>query len=161
MLFALRRGIVVNIYRYGHWVYYNVKNPLLRLICNVPYKFLFFFVSKMLFNCEIFPAAKIGKNLQLPHHGNGVIIDKAVIGDNVIIRPHVVIGKTYKGGSNAATIGNNVDIGVGAKILGDITIGDNVLIGANAVVVKDVPSNVTVVGIPAKIVSKNTNANAV
>lgn len=112
----------------------------------------------MLFNAEIYPKAKIGKNLQLPHHGNGVIIDDATIGDNVIIRPQVIIGKTFKGGSKCATIGNNVDIGVGAKILGNISIGDNVKIGALAVVIKDVPSNVTVVGIPAEIVSRSKSS---
>ncbi|MGG0744641.1 serine acetyltransferase [Priestia megaterium] len=155
MLCDIRKNVVLSIYRYGHWVCYNVQNPIICKLLNIPYKLLFFLVGKMIFNNEIYVKAKIGKNLQLPHHGNGVIIDNATIGDNVIIRPHVVIGKTYKGGSKCATIGNNVDIGVGAKILGDITIGDNVMIGANAVVVKDVPSNVTVVGVPAQIVQKS------
>ncbi|MDM5211563.1 serine acetyltransferase [Peribacillus sp. NJ4] len=156
-MFKFRKNIIFSIYRYGHWVFY-IKNPIIRFIFNIPYKFLFFTVSKMLFNAEIYPKAKIGKNLQLPHHGNGVIIDDATIGDNVIIRPQVIIGKTFKGGSKCATIGNNVDIGVGAKILGNISIGDNVKIGALAVVIKDVPSNVTVVGIPAEIVSRSKSS---
>lgn len=150
------KNIEIAIYRYGNWVYNNIKNPILKKILNIPYKLLYFFVSKLLFNCEILAKARIGENLQLPHHGNGVIIDNAVIGNNVIIRPQVIIGKTIKGGSQAATIGNNVDVGVGAKILGNITIGDNVMIGANAVLVNDVPPNCTVVGIPAKIVKQKS-----
>ncbi|GIN93315.1 hypothetical protein J22TS1_43660 [Siminovitchia terrae] len=152
------KDIVIKIYRFGNKTFYDVKNPFIKKLRNLLYKLLYFFISKMLFNCEINVRAKIGKNLQLPHHGNSVIVDNATIGDNVIIRPQVIIGKTKKDGSYAATIGNNVDIGVGAKILGNITIGDNVVIGAGAVVVKNVPPNVTVVGVPAEIVNKKINS---
>jgi len=106
---------------------------------------------------EIHPGAKIGKNLFIDH-GFGVVIGQtAVIGDNVIMYHGVTLGATgkEKGGKRHPNIGNNVLIGSGAKILGNINIGDNVKIGANAVVLKDVESFTTVVGIPAKNVSKN------
>lgn len=81
-----------------------------------------------------------------------VINEKAVIGNNVQIDQYVTIGGRV--GAGSPVIGNNVRIGAGAKVLGPITVGENSLIGANAVVIKDVPPNVTVVGIPAKIVRK-------
>lgn len=150
----------IKIYRFGNWIYYHVKIPVIRQFLNMIYKFLYFLISKQIFNVEINAKATIGKNINLPHHGNGVIIGQAVIGDNVIIRPQVIIGKTIKSGSKVPIIGNNVDIGAGAKILGNITIGHNVKIGANAVVIKDVPSNSTVVGIPGKVIIKqNQKAN--
>lgn len=98
---------------------------------------------------EIHPGAKIGKNLFIDH-GMGVVIGQtAEIGDNVIIFHGVTLGGTGKEkGKRHPTIGNNVMIGAGAKILGNIRIGDNCKIGANAVVVKDIDNNKTVVGIP-------------
>ncbi|MCM3652929.1 serine O-acetyltransferase [Metabacillus litoralis] len=106
-------------------------------------------------HAEIPRQTPIGKNLRLPHNGNGVIVVReSTIGNNVVIRPQVIIGRTIKDGINAPKIGNNVDIGVGVKILGDVTIGDNVKIGANAVVVKDIPANCTAIGIPATVIKK-------
>ena len=105
---------------------------------------------------EIHPGAQIGKGLFIDH-GTGVVIgETARIGDNVTMFHGVTLGGTGKEkGKRHPTIGNNVFIGSGAKLLGNINIGNNVKIGANAVVLKDVPSNVTVVGIPAKIVKIN------
>ena len=105
---------------------------------------------------EIHPGATIGKSLFIDH-GFGVVIgETAVIGDNVVMFHGVTLGGTGKEkGKRHPTIGNNVFIGSGAKILGNIVIGDNVKIGANAVVLKDVKANTTVVGIPGKIVKKN------
>lgn len=88
----------------------------------------------------------------LPHFLNGIIISYyATIGANCTIMQHVTIAEDHE---KSATIGDNVLIGAGAVILGAVTIGDNVKIGANAVVTKDVPSNCTVVGVPAKIVKQ-------
>ena len=102
---------------------------------------------------EIHPGAKIGRGLFIDH-GMGVVIgETAIIGDNVTMYHGVTLGGTGKEkGKRHPTIGDNVFIGCGAKILGNINIGDNVKIGANAVVLKDVPSKATVVGIPGKIV---------
>lgn len=102
---------------------------------------------------EIHPGAKIGKNLFIDH-GYGVVIGQTTeIGDNVIIYQGVTLGATGKeSGKRHPTIGNNVFIGSGSKILGNIVIGDNVKIGANAVVLTDVTTNHTVAGIPARVV---------
>ena len=83
----------------------------------------------------------------------GIVLHReVVIGDNVQINQHVTIGGLV--GPGVPKIGNNVIIGAGAKVLGDITIGSNVSIGANAVVIDDVPAKCTVVGVPAKIVKR-------
>lgn len=87
----------------------------------------------------------------LPHKLNGIIIGyNVVIGENCTICQHVTI---VHGATSPTTIGNNCFIGTGAVILGGVNVGDNVKIGANAVVTKDVPSDCTVVGVPAKIVN--------
>ena len=102
---------------------------------------------------EIHPGATIGKGLFIDH-GTGVVIgETAIIGNNATLFHGVTLGGTSKKkGKRHPTIGNNVFIGSGAKILGNIIIGDNVKIGANAVILKNVPSNVTIVGVPGKIV---------
>lgn len=108
---------------------------------------------------EIHPGATIGKNLFIDH-GTGIVIgETTIIGNDVTIFHGVTLGGTGKEkGKRHPTIGNNVLIGTGAKILGNITIGDNSKIGANAVVLKDVEKNSTIVGIPGKIlIKKNSN----
>ena len=101
---------------------------------------------------EIHPGAKISKGLFIDH-GMGVVIgETAIIGDNVTLYQGVTLGGTGKvKGKRHPTIGSNVVIGAGAKVLGDITVGDNSYIGANAVVIKDVPPNSTAVGVPARL----------
>ena len=102
---------------------------------------------------EIHPGATIGKNLFIDHGTGIVICETTIIKDNVTIYHGVTLGGRGKDkGKRHPTIGNNVIIGCGAKILGNINIGDNVKIGANAVVLKDVKNNSTVVGIPGKII---------
>ena len=102
---------------------------------------------------EIHPGAVIGKNLFIDH-GTGIVIgETTIIKDNVTIYHGVTLGgRGLDKGKRHPTIGNNVIIGCGAKILGNINIGDNVKIGANSVVLKDVIDNATIVGIPGKIV---------
>lgn len=95
--------------------------------------------------------AKIGPGLSIAHHGYIAVRAAAVIGENCSLRPGVVIGKKLTDDVNAAVLGNNVDVGVGAKILGDVHIGNNVIIGANAVVTKNVPDKAIVAGIPARV----------
>ena len=103
---------------------------------------------------EIHPAAKIGKNLFIDH-GVGVVIgETTIIGDNCTIYQGVVLGGTGKEkGKRHPTIKNNVVIGAGSIILGNITIEDNVKIGAGAVVLENVPKNSTVVGMKARIIN--------
>ena len=111
--------------------------------------------GRFLTGIEIHPGATIGKALFIDH-GMGVVIgETSIIGDNVTIFQGVTLGGTGKErGKRHPTIGNDVVIGAGAKILGNITIGDNVQVGANAVVIRDVPPNSTVVGVPGRIVRR-------
>lgn len=102
---------------------------------------------------EIHPAAQIGKGLFIDH-GVGVVIgETTVIGDNCTIYQGVTLGGTGKDkGKRHPTIGNNVTIGAGAKVLGPFNVGDNAKIAANAVVLSEVPPNSTCVGVPGRIV---------
>jgi len=111
--------------------------------------------GRWLTGVEIHPGAKIGKGLFIDH-GMGVVIgETTIIGDNVTLFQGVTLGGTgKKKGKRHPTLGNNVVVGAGAKVLGDIHIGDNVSVGANAVVVRDVPANSTVVGVPGRITSR-------
>ena len=108
---------------------------------------------------EIHPGAQIGKGFFIDH-GNGVIIgETTIIGDNVTLYQGVTLGGTGKEhGKRHPTIGNNVMISAGAKILGSFTIGDNSKIGAGSVVLSEVPPNSTVVGVPGRVVKRNNMA---
>lgn len=105
---------------------------------------------------EIHPGATIGEGLFIDH-GMGVVIgETAVIGDNCTIYQGVTLGGTGKEkGKRHPTIGNNVLIGAGAKVLGPMRIGDNTRIAAGAVVLEEIPDNATVVGVPGKVVKIN------
>ncbi len=105
---------------------------------------------------EIHPGAKIGENFFIDH-GNGVIIgETAVIGNNVTLYQGVTLGGTGKEhGKRHPTIGDNVMISAGAKIIGSFQIGENSKIGAGSVVIEEVPPNCTVVGVPGRIVRRN------
>lgn len=113
-------------------------------------------LSRLLTAIEIHPGAVIGEGLFIDH-GTGVVIgETAEVGNNVTLYQGVTLGGTGKEkGKRHPTIGNNVVISTGAKVLGSITVGDNVKIGAGSVVLRDVPPNCTVVGIPGKIVVRN------
>lgn len=130
-------------YRAAHFLYNMHLFFIARLVSQL---------SRFLTGIEIHPGAKIGKSLFIDH-GMGVVIgETAIIGDNVLLYQGVTLGGTgLVKGKRHPTVGNNVVIGAGAKILGNITIGDNAYIGANAVVIKDVPANSTVVGVPGRI----------
>ena len=103
---------------------------------------------------EIHPGAQIGKGLFIDHGAGVVIGETTVIGDNCTIYQAVTLGGRghAKGHKRHPTIGDNVLIGAGAKLLGDITVGDNASIGANAVILHDVPAGATIVGVPGKVV---------
>ncbi|MFA5150355.1 MAG: serine O-acetyltransferase EpsC [Candidatus Omnitrophota bacterium] len=130
-------------YRVGHFFY--------RIKFFFPARFISQ-LARWATGIEIHPGARIGKGLFIDH-GMGVVVgETAIIGDNVLLYQGVTLGGTgLEQGKRHPTIGNNVVIGAGAKILGNITIGDNSYIGANAVVIKDVPMNSTVVGVPGRI----------
>jgi serine O-acetyltransferase len=113
-------------------------------------------VSRFFTGIEIHPGAAVGKDFFIDH-GMGVVIgETAIIGDNVLLYQGATLGGTgLEKGKRHPTIGNNVVIGAGAKVLGNITIGDNSYIGANAVVIRDVPTNSTVVGVPGRITKQD------
>lgn len=132
-------------YRISHWFWEKKFYFLGRFISHL---------GRFFTGIEIHPGAKIGKNFFIDH-GMGVVIgETAEIGDNVTIYHGVTLGGvSLNKGKRHPTIGNNVIIGSGAKILGPFKVGDNSKIGSNSVVVKEVPPNSTVVGIPGRIVS--------
>lgn len=130
-------------YRVGHALYQWKLLFLARLVSQT---------GRWFTGIEIHPGATLGRRLFIDH-GMGVVIgETSVIGDNVTLFQGVTLGGTGKQkGKRHPTLGNNVVVGAGAKILGDIHIGDNVSVGANAVVIEDVPANSTVVGVPGRV----------
>ncbi|NLX71252.1 MAG: serine O-acetyltransferase [Clostridiales bacterium] len=137
----------VLMHRVAHWFYNKGFKLIARLISQF---------SRFMTGIEIHPAAKIGEGLFIDH-GMGVVIgETAEIGDNVTIYQGATLGGTGKEtGKRHPTIGNNVVISTGAKVLGPFKVGDNSKIGANAVVLSEVPPNCTVVGVPGRIVRKD------
>jgi serine O-acetyltransferase len=135
------------VFRFGRWRY-GVKPVLLRKLMSLIYRVMFKWIQ-IVTGIELPCEVEIGKGFVIDHFGGIVISGYARFGDNCRIRTGVVVGLSRVGEPCAPVIGNNVDIGAGAKVLGPITIGDNVLIGANAVVVHDVPSDSIAVGVPA------------
>ncbi len=133
-------------HRIAHWFYLKKLFLAARLISQF---------SRFLTGIEIHPGAKIGKGL-LIDHGSGVVIgETAEIGDNCLIYQGVTLGGTGKEhGKRHPTLGNNVMVGSGARVLGPFKVGDNAKIAANAVVLEEVPENSTAVGVPARIVKR-------
>lgn len=145
-----RQGLwVMWVYRFGQWRY-TIKQRFLRLPFSFVYKILKI-LSQILTGIELPCETQVGHRLIIEHFGGIIISGDAIIGDDVIIRNGVTIGLKRTGMQGAPVIGNRVDIGVGAKLLGPIHIGDDAVIGANAVVLQDVPSNALAVGVPAQI----------
>lgn len=137
------------VYRFGRWRY-GVKPVWLRKLMSLVYRVMYKWVqivSGIELPCEV----EIGRGFVIDHFGGIVISGYAKFGDNCRIRNGVVVGLSRVEDPCAPVIGNNVDIGAGAKLLGRITIGDNVRIGANAVVVSDVPSDSIAMGVPAVV----------
>ena len=116
------------------------------------------YLTRIITGIEIHPAAQIGRKFFIDH-GEGVVIGATtIIGDNVLIYQQVTLGGTGKEqGKRHPTLGNNVIVGAGAKVLGNITLGDNVRVGAGSVVIEDVPADSTVVGVPGRIVSRDND----
>lgn len=134
-------------HRIAHWLYRRGFKSIARVISQL---------SRFLTGIEIHPGARIGQRFFIDH-GMGVVIGETCeIGDDVVLYQGVTLGGTGKEkGKRHPTIGNNVVISSGAKVLGSFTVGDNSRIGANAVVLKEVPPNSTVVGIPGRVVKQN------
>jgi len=139
---------VIN-HRIAHFLYRRKHRIIARLVSQM---------SRFFTGIEIHPGAKIGKCLFIDH-GMGVVIgETAEVGDYVTMFHGATLGGTGKdSGKRHPTVGNNVIIGSGARVLGPVTIGDNAKVGAGAVVLHNVPSNATAVGVPAKILPAKNN----
>ena len=131
-------------FRFHHWLWIHGWQFPARALSQA---------ARLITGIEIHPGAQIGRRLFIDH-GMGVVIgETTIVGDDVTLYQGVTLGGTGKEhGKRHPTIGNNVVIGAGAKILGNITIGENCRIGAGSVVLRDVPDNSTVVGVPGHIV---------
>lgn len=151
--------VINHIKHYDHNKYWKMRNEVVNPGSRVPRIIRLFYLTRIkkmdAYNCSSMGTgfgwgAEFKTPPILPHYLNGIIVSYyAKIGSNCTINQQVTIAEDNE---KAAVIGDNVFIGTGAKILGNVHIGNNVRIGANAVVVKDVPDNCTVVGIPARIV---------
>jgi serine O-acetyltransferase len=154
-----RQGMwVMTVYRFGRWRY-KVRPRILRAPLSFIYKILKVF-SQILTGIDLPCEVVVGNRFKIEHFGDVIISGDAVFGDDVVIRNGVTVGLRRTGVRGAPVIGNRVDIGAGAKILGDIRIGDDVAVGANAVVLTDIPSNSIAVGIPAKARPRNMHRPA-
>ncbi len=137
------------VYRFGRWRY-KVRPAPLRKLLSLIYKFLYKFVQ-ILTGIELPCEVPVGKGFVIEHSGDIVVSGFASFGDHCRIRNGVVIGLARTEEPCAPQLGDDVDVGAGAKLLGNIRIGNHVRIGANAVVVTDVPDNCIAVGVPAVI----------
>lgn len=139
----------LTVYRFGHWVLYRFRFPIVRIVLWLLYRLLDLFVVRIVCRAQIPAQCQIGPGLHLPHGANTIVIHKdAVIGSHVTLFHEVTIGGRNHLGT--PVIGNHVFIGAGAKILGPVQIGEGANIGANAVVIRDVPAMATAVGVPAQ-----------
>lgn len=131
-------------YRIAHWFHEHKRYFIARWISQA---------TKWFTGIEIHPAAKIGRRLVIDH-GTGIVIGATTeIGDDCLLYQNVTLGGTGKDkGKRHPTLGNNVMVGAGAKVLGPFKVGDNARIAANSVVLREVPDNATVVGVPGRIV---------
>jgi serine O-acetyltransferase len=143
---------VMVVYRFGRWRY-GVRPVIIRKFCSLIYKLLFKLIQ-IITGIELPCEAEVGRNFVIDHFGGIIVSGYAKFGENCRIRNGVTIGLSRVEEKFAPVIGNNVDIGAGAKLLGPIRIGDNVVIGANAVVLRDVPDNSIAVGVPATVKSR-------
>ena len=147
-IFLLYQGVHAIIYhRIAHWFYRHNIKFIARLVSQW---------SRFWTGIEIHPGAKIGRRLVIDH-GMGIVIgETAEIGDDCLLYHGVTLGGTGKDhGKRHPTLGNNVLVSTGAKVLGPFKVGDNARIAANAVVLSEVPENATAVGAPAQIVRVN------
>jgi len=142
------------VYRFGH-ARYRIPSKWVRLPWTVIYLLLNKFVGEMVCGICLPAYASVGRRVVIEHFGAIVVHGNATIGDDCVIRQGVTIGnRRLDQPEDAPILGNRVDVGAGAKILGRVVIGDDASIGANAVVLHDVPARHIAVGVPARIFPK-------
>jgi serine O-acetyltransferase len=134
-------------HHFTHWLWRHDLRFLARWISQV---------ARLLTGIEIHPGAELGRRLFIDHGMGTVIGETAIVGNDVTLYQGVTLGGTGKEkGKRHPTLGNNIAVGSGAKILGNITVGDNCRVGAGSVVLRNVPANSTIVGVPGHIVLRN------
>lgn len=142
--------LLIIIFRFGYFIYHYVKLPVIRQFLIIIYRLLDLLFVKLLLNCDISGKTDIGYGFKIYHPYGIFINDSARIGDNCTVRGQVTIGNKGWKENKCPILLNNIEIGVGAKIIGPVKIGNNCQIGANAVVTKSFPENSILVGIPVK-----------
>jgi len=153
-----RQGFWVMLaYRFGRWRY-TIRPSVLRKPFSMMYRVLKL-ASQILTGIDLPCEVAIGKGFRIEHFGCIIISGDTVIGDDVVVRQGVTVGLKKISEPGSPVIGNRVEIGAGAKILGRIRIGNDVLIGANAVVVRDVPDGHLAIGIPARNIPRKDLAD--
>lgn len=145
LCYAGVRAILMH--RIANWLWRHRLHLLARAVSEV---------ARFLNGIEIHPAAQIGKEVFIDHGAGVVIGETAEVGNRVLMYQGVTLGGTGKQrGKRHPTVGSNVTLGAGSKILGAITIGDNTIVGAGSVVLKSIPTNATAVGVPARVVAQD------
>ncbi|MEM7599896.1 MAG: serine acetyltransferase [Verrucomicrobiota bacterium] len=152
-----RQGFwVMIVYRFGQWRY-GISIGLMRKAASLIYKILYKFIQ-IVAGVELPAEAPIGPRLRIDHFGGIIVSGYARLGSDCVLRQGVTIGLRHPSDPCAPQIGDRVDIGAGAKLLGSIRIGNDVTIGANAVVISDIPDGATAVGIPARVLQAKTSS---
>ncbi len=146
------------VYRFGRWRY-SIQSRFVRM----PFSFLYHlmkFLADVLLGIELPCETVLGRRFVIEHVGGIVISGDSVFGDDCVVRNGVTVGLRRRGHRGSPWIGDRVDIGAGAKVLGPIRIGNDVSIGANAVVLCDVPDGCVAVGVPARVIPRRATNEA-
>jgi serine O-acetyltransferase len=147
------------VYRFGRWRMGVEPRPL-RMPLSAAYKAMFVFVRNV-YGIELPYTAEVGRRVVFEHQHGIVVHGGTVIGDDCIIRQGVTLGiRSMEDLTAAPVLGDGVNVGAGAKIIGKVSVGDGAAIGANAVVLADVPARALAVGIPARVVQQKADKSA-
>jgi len=161
LMVLIRHVLFGESYKYNFWLRtcrYTRSKPLLKYMIYPLARIMLHHLTYKL-GISIPPSTKIGSDFYIGHFGGIVINHKSVIGKNCNISQGVTLGQANRGANKGyPSLGDNVYIGPGAKIVGAVKIGNNVAIGANCVVTKDIPDNSVVVGVPSRVISKEGSA---
>lgn len=147
---------IVFFFRFANFFSAKKRNPFY-FIPGIFFRLFYKFQVQWIMGIDLAEKTKVGKGLCI-FHGQGLVVNEdAIFGEYVTLRHNTTIGNKYEGGQSPE-FGNNVNIGANSVLLGNIKIGDGVIIGAGSVVTKDLPSDVVVVGNPARIINKSNQA---
>ena len=146
--------MAIIVYRFGRWIYL-MRIPVIKQLLMLLYLPMKAFII-VCFGINLPVRGEIGKGFVI-HNFCGIFMPRSKIGENVTVHQGVTLG-SIAGKWKQPIVGNNVSFGAGAKVMGEVTIGNNVVIGANSLVINDVPDNAVVVGVPARIVSRDSKS---